>query len=75
MRERNVLKLKSMNGNRLGNYSVVPALCGEELGGNVKMADNKMASKEPKSAPRTEVANSAAMNEDMAPQIEMSEAS
>lgn len=52
-----MLKLRSMNGNRLGNYSVVPALCGEELGGNVKMADNKMASKEPKSAPRTEVAN------------------
>lgn len=74
-REREVLKLKSMNGNRLGNYSVVPALCGEELGGNVKMADNKMASKEPKSAPRTEVANSAAVNEDMAPQLDMSEAS
>lgn len=42
--KREVLKLKCMNGNRLGNYSVVPALRGEELGGNVKMADNKMAS-------------------------------
>lgn len=70
---REVLKLKSMNGNRLGNYSAVPALCGEELGGNVKMADNKMASKEAKSAPRTEVANS--VSEDMAPQLDMSEAS
>lgn len=28
--ERGVLKLKSMNGNRLGNYSVVAALCGKE---------------------------------------------
>lgn len=56
-----------MNGNRLGNYSVVPALCGEELEGNVKMADNKMASKEPKSAPRTEVANSVSVNEETRP--------
>jgi len=75
MREGEVLKLRSMNGNRLGNYSVVPALCGEELGGNVKMADNKMASKEHKSAPRTVVADSAPANEDTAPQLEMSEGS
>ena len=65
--------MRSMNGNRLGNYSVVPALCGEELGGNVEMADNKMASKEAKSATRTEEANS--VNEDMAPQLDMREAS
>lgn len=51
--------MKSMNGDRLGNYSVVAAVCGKERGGNVKMADDKMASKEPKSAPRTEEANSA----------------
>lgn len=70
-----MLKLKSMNGNRLGNYSVVAALYGKEQGGNAKMADNKMASKEPKSAPRTEEANSAAMNKDTAPQLDMSEAS
>lgn len=73
--ERGVLKLKSMNGNRLGNYSVVAALCGKEQGGNVKMADNKMASKDPKSAPRTEEANSSAVNKDTAPQLDMSEAS
>lgn len=53
---------------------MVPALCGEELGGNVKMADNKMASEEPKSAPRPDVANSAAMNKNMAPQLDTSEA-
>lgn len=70
-RGRKVLKLKSMNGNRLGNYSVVPALCSDELRGNVKMADNKMASKGPKSASRTEVANS----QDTAPQLDMSVAS
>lgn len=75
MSEGEVLKLRSMNRNRLGNYSVEPALQGEELGGNVKMADNKMASKEPKSAPRTEVADSAPVNEDMAPQLDMSESS
>lgn len=39
------------------------------------MADDKMASKEPKSAPRTEEANSATVNEDIAPQLDMSEAS
>lgn len=42
---REALKLKSMNGNILGNYRARPALCGEESGGNVKMADNKTASK------------------------------
>lgn len=66
--------MKSVNGNRLGNYSPEPGLCGEELGGNVKMAHNKMASKEAKSAPRTEVANSSPVNEDTAPQLDMSEA-
>lgn len=39
------------------------------------MADNKMASKDPKSAPRTVEANSAAVNKDTAPQLDMSEAS
>lgn len=39
------------------------------------MADNKMASKDPKSAPRTEKANSAAVNEDTAPQLDTREAS
>lgn len=68
------MKLKRVNGNRLGNYSVEPALCGEELGGNVKMADNKMASKEPKSTPRTEAADSAAAKDDKASQLDMSEA-
>lgn len=28
--EREEVKLRSVNGNRLGNYSVVTALCGEE---------------------------------------------
>lgn len=45
MREGEALKLRSLNRNRLGNYSAVPALCGRELGGNVKMGNNKMASK------------------------------
>lgn len=75
MEQERVLRLKSMNGNRLGNYSAVPALCGKELGQNVKMDDNKMALKEPKSAPRTEVTDSATMNEDTAPQLDMREAS
>lgn len=39
------------------------------------MADNKMASKEPKSAPRNEEANSATVNKDMVSQLDMSEAS
>lgn len=68
-----MLKLRSVNRNRLGNYSVVPALCGGELVGNVKMDDNKMASKGPKSAPRTEVTDSALTNEDTAPQLDMTE--
>lgn len=59
-----MLKLRSLNGNRLGNYSAVPALCGSELGGNVKMVDDKTASKEPKSAPGIEVTDSAPANVD-----------